>query len=255
MNSLPRVRAGLLRHPLEDQVLVYDPRDEQVHLLDPATACVLELLEEGGWTAEGIAYEVGHRLGVSPDAGFLTLAVDELRKAKLLDKSGAMPEPLVDVTRRDVIRRLALTGAAAVLVPAVATLTATKGYAQGSVTLLPDGTACPGGNSTCSSGLCCAGTCASTCSVAVGQPCPNGNSQCASGICCSGVCASVACGSLASCSTCQTDGECSNGNCNNVNLCGNTGTGSPNGTACTGHGTCCSQNCVGTAQNKTCQPA
>lgn len=130
MNPLPRIRTGILRHPLDQQVLAYDSKSDQVHLLDPTTACVLELLEEGGWTAEGIAIEIADRIGVAPNAGFLPLAIEELRRAGLLDESADKVAPLPEVTRRDVIRGLALTSAAAVLVPTVATLTASRGYAQ-----------------------------------------------------------------------------------------------------------------------------
>lgn len=130
MKSLPRVRTGLLRHALDGQVLVYDPRDDRVHLLDPTTACVLELLEEGGWTAETITPELARRLDVTANAGLLLLALDQLQIADLLDKNAATPTPLVDVTRRDLVRKLALTGAAALLIPAVATLTSSRAYAQ-----------------------------------------------------------------------------------------------------------------------------
>ena len=72
MESLPRIRAGLLRHELDGQVLVYDPRHDRVHLLDPTTGCVLELLQEGGWTAEGVIAEVGARLNIDADSGLVS---------------------------------------------------------------------------------------------------------------------------------------------------------------------------------------
>jgi len=156
MNNLPRVRSGLLRHALDNQVLVYDSRDGHVHLLDPATACVMQLLEEGVTTADEIISQIAIRLDVSRNAEFLPLALDELRKAGLLDLSAVTaPAPLVEVNRRDMIRRLALTGAAAMLVPAVATLTATPGYAQGSgcdraQNKTPNGGECSGNGNCCS---------------------------------------------------------------------------------------------------------
>src|SRR5688500_12137665 len=118
MSVLPRVRPGLLRHPLDDQVLVYDSRDDRVHLLDPTTGCVFALLEEGGWTSAGITTELAARLDVSPSEDFLPLALDELRKAGLLEPVVA-PAPLADVTRREMVRKLALSGAATMLIPAI----------------------------------------------------------------------------------------------------------------------------------------
>ncbi len=163
MTSLPRVRAGLLRHSLDEQVLVYDSRDDQVHLLDPTTACVMELLEEGGWTEPKIIPEVARRLKITPNQDLVALALDQLGRAGLLDESSAPTTKLVDVNRREMVRKLAFTGAAALLVPAVATLTATRGHAQGSFlgaagsACLYDGN-CQSGNC-CPSGLCSADAC------------------------------------------------------------------------------------------------
>ena len=130
MNSLPRVRPGLLRHRLDEQVLVYDPRDDKVHLLDPTTACVLDLLEEGGWTAERVAGEVARRLEVDPSEELLALSLDELRKADLLDKSTGSIPPVTDLRRREMLRKVGLAGAAALLIPAITTLTATPAWAS-----------------------------------------------------------------------------------------------------------------------------
>jgi hypothetical protein len=132
MNPLPRVRSGLLRHPLDEQVLVYDSSSEQVHLLDPATACVLDLLEEGGWTREGIAIEIAARTGVAQSDDFLSLAIDELRRARMLE-TAAEVSLLPEVTRRDALRRLALSGASAMMVPTIATLMASNIHAQSQV--------------------------------------------------------------------------------------------------------------------------
>lgn len=154
MTSLPRIKAGLLRHPLDSQVLVYDPGADKVHLLDPTTAVVLELLEAGGWTREGMAIELKERLGVPPDSAMVSLALHQLRESGLLDEA-TLPSRLEDVTRRDLVRKLALTGAAALLVPAIATLTATSAYAAG--TLGGIGASCTA-NGNCASNRCCTAT-------------------------------------------------------------------------------------------------
>lgn len=155
MNSLPRVRPGLLRHRLDEQVLVYDPRDDKVHLLDPTTACVLDLLEEGGWTAERVAGEVARRLEVDPSEELLALSLDELRKADLLDRSTVSIAPVTDVRRREMLRKVGLAGAAALLIPAITTLTATPALAA---TCLNNGVACTVSGQCCSQ-KCQAGIC------------------------------------------------------------------------------------------------
>ena len=223
MNALPRVRSGLLHHALDKQVLVYDSRDGLVHLLDPATACVMQLLEEGVTTADEIVSQIAIRLDVPRNAEFLPLALDELRKAGLLDLSAeTAPAPLVEVNRRDMIRKLALTGAAAMLVPAVATLTATPGYAQGSA------------------------------QIGIGGSCTQ-DSQCLAPAtnCCQGVCQQDACvtGTLGRCESCANNNDCAPGagNCVNGTCGGGNGSNVPNGGACSGNGNCCSNNCFVTA--------
>ena len=46
----PSLRSGLLTHRLDGQLMVYDKRDDQIHLLDGTTATVFELLEKGAST-------------------------------------------------------------------------------------------------------------------------------------------------------------------------------------------------------------
>lgn len=196
MNQLPSVKTGLLRNPLDGQVLVYDTADGRVHLLDMATSCVFDLLEEGGWTPSTINAELARRLGVASTDGLLLLALDELQKAGLLETEVVEAEPLPDVTRREMVRKLALAGVTAVLVPTIATLAASKAYAGG--TLLPVGQPCGTSPGLCASGRCCGGQCARSPSsipacTSPGQPCgpgvvPANSSSLPDCTCCSGVC-------------------------------------------------------------------
>jgi hypothetical protein len=188
MTSLPRVRSGLLKHKVDDQELIYDPRADRVHLLDPTSACVLTLLQEGGWTREGIAIELSSRLGVGPNSSLLPLAIEELRTADLFEPAADLTDPFVDVTRRDLLKKVGLAGAAALLIPSIVTFTATPGYAQASA----------GGAGTLAAG--------SPCSATPGQ-------QCAPGLYCypsnPGVCVPQGCtvggGACSDSSTCCSD--------------------------------------------------
>lgn len=132
MNSLPRVRAGLLRHELDGQVLIYDARDDRVHLLDTTTGHVFELLQEEGKTRESIVSELASRMNAIETDSLLQLSLDELRKANLLDDGASKVPALSDISRRDLLRKVGLAGAAALAIPAIATLTATSAYAQAS---------------------------------------------------------------------------------------------------------------------------
>ncbi|HUQ98875.1 MAG TPA: hypothetical protein VM166_05420 [Gemmatimonadaceae bacterium] len=184
MSSLPRIRPELRQHKLDDQLLVYDAANERVHLLDPATACVLTLLQEGGWTDEGIRSEAALRLEVEPSDALIPLAIEELRAAGLLAEA-TLSAPLGDVKRREMLKKLAVGGMAAVLVPAIATLTANSAYAA---TLLADCSPCTK-NSDCASGQCNKGVCiVSSGCLAMGALCgPAGDPNC---LCCSGDCMS-----------------------------------------------------------------
>lgn len=153
MNRDVRLRPGLLRHRLDSQLLVYDTVEDRVHLLNSATGCLFEILEDGRNTQEEILSGFADRTDVFPDPALVGLAIEELRKAGLLDEKGRDIPALPDVTRRELLQKVILSGAAA-LVPAVITLTPSPGYAQASQcgTL---GDACIEGRIACCPGLQC----------------------------------------------------------------------------------------------------
>lgn len=122
MDQKPSLRPGLLRHRLDNELLVYDTKEEQVHLLNPTTFAVVEMMEEG-IDSETMASRLGAQNNTDAGADILALALDELAKAKLLETSAQMRSPLVpDGTRRQMIQRAAGLGAA-LLIPAIVTLT------------------------------------------------------------------------------------------------------------------------------------
>jgi hypothetical protein len=188
MTSLPRVRSGLLKHNVDDQELIYDPRADRVHLLDPTTACVLSLLQEGGWTPDGVVIEMSSRLGIPANDSLLPLAIEELRAADLLEPSTKQVAPLVDVSRRELLKKVGLAGAATLLIPSIVTFTATPGYAQTSgAGTLADGQPCsatPGQQ--CAPGLYCypsnPGHCVPQGCISVGGPCSVSGNCCSSHI-------------------------------------------------------------------------
>jgi PqqD family protein of HPr-rel-A system len=160
MTQLPGVRANLLSNPLDDQVLVYDCRGDTVHLLDPTTARVMELLQTRRWTVDELTAELAGKADLSSSAALLELALEELRKADLLDDSIASQIPRVDLTRREVLRKMMLAGAAAVLIPAIVTLSPSTAYAQ---------TSCLPKHACCTVDAQC---CSATCKIKGGSACP-----------------------------------------------------------------------------------
>jgi hypothetical protein len=117
-----------LTHRLDDQLLVYDKIDDKVHLLDDTAAAVFELLEQGAGV-DAIKSALDGRQTVLPGAELLALTLDELAKARLLESDFRESVP-VNESRRQMLQKL--TGAAALLIPAIVTLTPNRAYAQAS---------------------------------------------------------------------------------------------------------------------------
>ena len=209
MMLMPRVRAGLLRHDLDGQVVVYDSQCDRVHLLDLTTACVLELLESRT-SGMGIEGELARRFDVQATDELLALSIQALGDANLLEQSSQdlKREPLSEPSRRELLRKVAAAGVIGFLVPAITTLVPSMAYAQASCTAL-GGSGCPtrpccANSGTCTGGHCChnlggscaagsafdccpgQGTCVSGKCTALGgsgDPCTV-STQCATGFCC-----------------------------------------------------------------------
>lgn len=119
---LPCVSPDLLTHQLDGQLLVYDPRDNQVHLLNAVTARVFEMLREGGWTWSRACEEIARLSDTAESEVLLELALDDLRKANL-----TMDFPLSatqGIRRRDLLKKIAATGAIAAAIPGIVTVRA-----------------------------------------------------------------------------------------------------------------------------------
>ena len=157
INSLPSLRPGLLTHRLDDQLVVYDVADNQIHLLDGTTATVYESLQQGV-AHSAIESKLDAQQTVAPGAELLALALDELAKARLLEGESRESTPVME-SRRQMLQKLAGVGAA-LLIPAIVTLAPGNAYGQG--TGLANGSACTL-SSQCASG-CCATNSAGTCS-------------------------------------------------------------------------------------------
>jgi PqqD family protein of HPr-rel-A system len=194
MNSIPSLRSGLLRHPLDEQVLVYDQVSDRVHLLDPTTACVMNLLEKGVSSEQELIDEVSAQLSVNADRDLVSLAISELREADLLE-STEIGDAGSAYSRRDVVRKLAAAGIAGILVPTISTLAASRAYGQDG-TVLGVGAACAQ-SSQClqGTGRCCGGLCRAAACTGAGGSCGPGvtppssnNATIVDCTCCSGVC-------------------------------------------------------------------
>jgi hypothetical protein len=112
----PRAREdGLVIETIGDELLVYDTETSRAHSLNASAAAVFEACD-GTRSAEQIGQEGGL------DADAVGLALADLAKSGLLE---GYVEPSERVSRRTVIRRLAVAGAGiGVAVPVIRSITA-----------------------------------------------------------------------------------------------------------------------------------
>lgn len=142
-NSIPKMvfkpllREGLLCHPLDDQILVYDSENDRIHLLDKTTGAVVAWMQKGE-TAELIATKLEERTQTDRGEELLALALDELANADLIQNSAQDSVVIPEVTRRRMLAGFASIGAA-ILVPTIVSLTPSTAGAQTSVSC---GSAC-----------------------------------------------------------------------------------------------------------------
>ena len=118
---MPRARKDeLVVEHLPDETLVYDLTRHKAHCLNRAAAIVWRR-SDGRTSIEQMAGMLEDEAMLPRDEKIVRLALDRLRKAKLLEDETAGPGEATVQSRREVARRLAL-GGLAILLPQVATL-------------------------------------------------------------------------------------------------------------------------------------
>lgn len=145
MKDVLSLRADLRCHAFEDDLLVYDPQEDRVHLLNKAAATVFTLLQAGSPLTE---IEAQLTRESSYGADVLSIALDQLRTADFF--VGNFASPSFDPSRREALQKIAAVGLGIVL-PAIFTLAPSASYAQGGSLGL--GAACSASGQ-CASGCC-----------------------------------------------------------------------------------------------------
>jgi len=112
-----------------DEILVMKMATTEAHALNQSAAVVYELCD-GTASKSQMAAEIRRRTGLPADEEIVELALAELVDAGLvvLDE----PEPRSTITRRSLIRRLALSSVAAMMLPVVETILVPPVEAQSS---------------------------------------------------------------------------------------------------------------------------
>jgi len=112
-------KEGLLVHPVDDEVLVYDLARHKAHCLNQAAATVWRHCD-GRKSIRDLASIVGRDLEIPFDEQMVLLALGQLDRARLLEQRIPQSPGTSKISRREVIKRVGL--AAAVSVPLISSV-------------------------------------------------------------------------------------------------------------------------------------
>jgi Coenzyme PQQ synthesis protein D (PqqD) len=126
-----------------DEILVLKEESSEAHALNQSAAAVYDLCDGKNSKFE-MAAEIHRRTGLPADEEIVDLALSELVETGLVMLDD--PEPRSAVTRRSVIRRLALSSALVLMLPIVETIVVPP--AEAATPIVPIHTATPAPMST-----------------------------------------------------------------------------------------------------------
>jgi hypothetical protein len=154
--KMPAARKnGLVVRKLKDEVLIYDVEAHQAHCLSLTAAEVWEQCD-GSQTVSDLSstFTLDGKVSDHQREQMVWVALDQLEKANLLDKSVPKPAMFLGMSRRQLMKTAGI--AALIALPVVTTILSPTS-AQAS-TCLASGQSCTI-SSQCCSGLCSAGAC------------------------------------------------------------------------------------------------
>lgn len=143
---------GLLVHDVGDEVLVYDQERDRIHSLNQTTKVIWRQCD-GQTSITDMAALLAQELGLPTDEDLVRLALEQLRRAHLLQEPRF--ENAVRVSRREVLQKLGHVGGLALLLPLISSITAPT---PAMAAISPNG---GGGIGDGDGGAVCAGRCAS----------------------------------------------------------------------------------------------
>ena len=151
-HDLPLARAeGLLTEEVEAEIVVYDSESKQAHCLSPLAALVFAR-SDGQTSIPELAELAGSRLEEPVEAERVKDALAQLEELGLM----VVPKDELRVSRRGMIRKGALVGAAVMATPlivSVATASAQTGSCAGPCTFIDGVDSCVQFNSACPGGV------------------------------------------------------------------------------------------------------
>jgi hypothetical protein len=158
--QLPLARTEqLIVKEVDDEVLVYDLANDKAHCLNDTAARVWKSCD-GKNSVTDISTSLAKEAGVAIDEGVVWLALDQLKKFKLLEQVPTAPTVFAGMSRRQLMRSL---GVAAIALPVIISIAAPTAEAQASCAGSSRPNQCPCGNDgQCASNHCVGGKCCPT---------------------------------------------------------------------------------------------
>ena len=147
----PRKRQeDLVVQEIGDETIIYDERRNHAHRLNRTAALVWSRCD-GQRSVADLAALLQRETDALVTEDMVWLALNRLEKEQLLQDAPAHPDHAARVTRRDVLRKAALAGGAALLIPVVQSVVAptpamamSVGCAKLGQTYSPTRPCCPG---------------------------------------------------------------------------------------------------------------
>lgn len=114
-------RNGVMVDRVRDETIVYDEERQEAHSLNRAAGFIWAH-SDGTRSVRELATLLGSELGAEVSDSLVEYTLDELSRVHLLE--GAEPDAQTSVSRRDVLRRLAMAGATTVALPVILSVVA-----------------------------------------------------------------------------------------------------------------------------------
>jgi hypothetical protein len=162
-------RKGLLLREVAGELVVYDLERHTAHCLNPAAALVFKQ-SDGRASVADLARRLHAELALPDDARLVRLALEQLDRARLLDRRPSPPPDPPGCPRREVVQRMAL--GLCILLPAVTSI------------LVPTSAEAA---ATCIQATSCTGSAGSPCYGSIAALC-DGSCTCQPGACSSDCC-------------------------------------------------------------------
>lgn len=172
LNQAPKARIdNLVVQEFSNESLIYDLKTNKAYCLNETSALIWQFCD-GNNSVDEIANMMSRKLKTKVSEDFVWLAIEELKKDKLLEKNDRLDNHFNGLSRREIVKKVGLTSMAAL--PLISSVMAPSAVMAQSCSLLAPGSIipnfCSSSTPDCNANVgsqCCSGM-----AISVSQPCP-----------------------------------------------------------------------------------